>query len=623
MADPIWTLQIGATTKTLAAWKLISPRLTTVNLGRDFLTADSAAEFDATPIATFGAVVKLFRDGVKWFDGEAFVTPRSARGASERHGYTFVGPWNFLERNVIKAPWFRASNGTTVFTSHVLFPLQAVATSITQTLQYAINRGANFQIGTITAPILPPAFEITDLTIAGVILRLSHYAPDCVGWFDYATTPPTFHFRPRTALPAISLAMPSVSAPFGSRLEIIEPIARQDLQVDNVNIIFEITSTKDGEPIIEFSIDPYPPGTTGLEDGCLSAIVNLQGFSATTVEGFIDAETIDVNSLDWWKQAVPALKDSRVANLAFAGTATRIGFEGEASLLLPRRIIDGQAADWMTNPDGTALDWQKEIITREFSFEVPVTSGHSSVPKMVPTKQKYQVELTATNAPAGETNYRTLATFEDGDAIPVGMAQYLYTSLNPLQYDAVFGQHKSDCDGQVRLGNAVNLSGAAEASWASMAALVQQVTCDIDRGITEITCGPARHLSIDQILELLRVGRIRRRWTNPSTLTDGELSGRTVELGKATANNNAVPALPEFHRFVLSKDTNLIDLSVEASAEKLLLDFGDGKTLTVAKGDAAWELPPLASRALALREVCVRVSGVQKKMVVLGSAAYD
>lgn len=624
MAAPVWTLEIDGTTKTLAAWGLIAPRLTTVNLGRDTLIADAARDFTGTPIATYGQAVKLYRDAVQWFAGETHITPRSARGPSERLGYTFIGPWNFLERNIYKAPWFQASDGSTVYTSHVLFLIKSVAAHITDLLTYAIARGADIQIGTITAPITPPSFEVTDLTIAGAIQRLAHYAPDCVGWFDYTTDPPTFHFQPRSALTGVTLEMPSANEPFGSRLEVIEPISRDDMQVDNVSITYEINSTVDGEEVFGFSIDNYPVGTTGLEDGCLSAVVNLQGFSATTVNGFVIAEAINTASLDWWKLAVPALNDARILGLAFVGSAERLDYEtGAAAAGLPRRLIDGQVAEWMVNPDGTDIDWQKEVITCEFSMQLQLDdAAELSDLNVAVTKQKYQVELTSTNAPAGETSYSTLATFEDGDELPVGMAQYLYNSLNPLQYEALLVQHKADCDGEVRLGNVVNLTGGL-AAWASMNALVQQVACDIDLGVTEITCGPPRHLSIDQILELLRVGRIRRRWTNPSTQTDGTISARNVELGKATANNNAVPATPELSRLVIASTGAVIDLNTASSAEKLLLNFGSGKTVTVAKDDTLWGNPDEASRALALREVCVKVSGVSRKMLVLGSVPYD
>lgn len=624
MARPVWTLTIGSTTKTLAEWGLMSPRLSTVNLGRDVLTAETAAEFDASVIAPYGTTVKLYRDGVKWFDGESFVTPRSARGASERQSLSFVGPWNFLERNVYKTPWFRAADNSTIYTSHLIFPINSVAAHITNAINYAISRGANMQLGTITAPIVPPSFEVTDITIAGAIIRLSHYAPDCIGWFDYSTTPPTFHFQPRSVLTTVPLTMPTAGEPFGSRLEMIEPVAREDLQVDNVALTFEITSQVDGEEVFGFYLDHYPPATTGLEDGCMSAVINLQGFSATTVQGTVIAETIDTSSLTWWQKAVPALNDARVFDFRIVEAATRAGYQGEDSRYLPRRLIDGQAADWMVNPDGTDIDYQKEVITCTFEIQFKMGDDPVLTDKNVKVaKQQYQVELTSTNAPDGETSYSTLATFEDGDARPIGMAEYLYNSLNALQYDAQFVQHKSDCDGEVTLGCVVNLENSAESAWNSMRALVQQVSFDIDRGVTEIVCGPARHLSIDQILELLRVGRIRRRWTNPSTQTDGSISARNVELGKATANNNAVPATPEFERFVVKSTGRVIDLQAKSGSEKFAINFGDGQTLTLEKTDTNWTIPAEANRALALREVCVKVAGVSKKMLVIGSVPYD
>jgi hypothetical protein len=53
------------------------------------------------------------------------------------------------------------------------------------------------------------------------------------------------------------------------------------------------------------------------------------------------------------------------------------------------------------------------------------------------------------------------------------------------------------------------------------------------------------------------------------------------------------------------------------------VDFGNGKKLTFEKADAAWAAVAEASRPMALREVCVKVGGVSRKMLVLGSVPYD
>ncbi len=622
----VWTLDINGEVLPLAEWKIVSPVLQTANLSRDTLTFETPGAFDGDPLCAFGDPVILYRNGVKWFQGECFVVPRGARGASERQSYSFVGPWNFLERNVMKAPWFIADNGSTQYTSHLIFLAVSVADNITNILEYAIARGANLQVGTITAPLIPPAFEVTDLTCAGAIQRIANYAPDCIGYFDYTTTPPTFHFKPRSALTAVELSLPDEALPFGSRLEIIEPIAREDLVVDNVQIIYEREDTIDGQRVFNAFLDSYPPSTNGLEDGCLSAIVMLQGGSTTTVRGNVLADEIQPDSIEWWKKVCPKLNDPRIGGtiaLAFADSSIdRIGYDGEASEGYPNRILGGAVTPWMELENGDPVLAQKEKISRLFRYSMATSHLALGGMEHVVEYERIEAEVTATNSPVGDILYSTTASIEEGEAIPTGLAEYLYNALHPLQYDVLLQQHKADCDGEVKLGNVVNILNGHD-DWEDMNAVVQQVSFDIDHGTAEITCGPPRHLTIDQILELLRVSRIRRRWTNPSVQNDGILSGRDIELGKETSNNNATHGLPELSRFIVTDGGSLVDLNAKEGEERIFVDFGSGKTLTVELDDAIWAAAPEAARALAIRAVCVRVGGVNKTMLVVGGAPYD
>ncbi len=263
---------------------------------------------------------------------------------------------------------------------------------------------------------------------------------------------------------------------------------------------------------------------------------------------------------------------------------------------------------------------QKEKISRLFRYSMATSHLALAGKEHVVEYERIEAEITATNSPVGDILYSTTASIEEGESIPTGLAEYLYNALHPLQYDVLLQQHKSECDGEVRLGNTVNILNGHE-DWETMAAVVQQVSYDIDHGVTEITCGPPRHLTIDQILELLRVSRIRRRWTNPSVQDDGIMTGRDIELGKETSNNNATHGLPELSRFIVTDGGSLVDINAKDGEERVFVDFGSGKTLTLQKTDSVWSAA--TEKALAIRAVCVKVGGVNKTMLVIGSAPYD
>jgi hypothetical protein len=605
-----WSLDLAGTRRTLAEWELAGgvARFNSLAVDQFSITRDGAL-FDADPLCAFDDTAKLFApDGAKVFEGRRQLVQGLANGSQEAQAYLFAGPWLWLEQNLYKQLWRGGIGGvlTQLFTSHII--LSGSGTNIiTRVLQYAIARGAPLQIGTIDIPVAPPMSEIIDRTCATVIIDVLKYAPDAVGWFDYSTSPPTFHCRQRPALTPVTVSIPPAVPQDGVKVSLIAPIqARPDLQVPSVEINYEITNEVDGQTLYGFSRDAWPPGATGLEDGCLSSVVNLQGFSATHVRGYLNAATVDMQSLDWWAKFFPWIRnDNRVFSVSIATPATRAASDGLTSLNLPRYLLQdsGAPAPWMINPDGSDVVWDEDVFTIELDYSLYVEPPGATNAEEV-TVRKYRrhrltVPLMTVNAPAGETDYEALESFENGDPIPVGLAKFLYDSLSPLQYDALIELTEEECSGLVRLGNTVNVAGS-RAEWAAMNAVVQSVTLNIDKGITSITAGPPKQLSLDDVMELLRANRARRRWTNPNTQDTGELSGPSnVQLPKATPGANSVPG-----------QSASIYFAVKNGNSKITMDAAN----------ALFARVPVGSRSIDTRlaTVCVRnAQGVTEEMYAL------
>ena len=64
---------------------------------------------------------------------------------------------------------------------------------------------APFQIGTVTPALVPPFKEVRDITCAEVIHQMLRWSPDAVTWFDYTTSPPTFHCNVRANLATVNV----------------------------------------------------------------------------------------------------------------------------------------------------------------------------------------------------------------------------------------------------------------------------------------------------------------------------------------------------------------------------------------------------------------------------------
>lgn len=617
-----WSLVIGGQQKTLAEWKVDSVRLQLINLGVDMLTfRRQGSNFDADALCAYDASIQLFRDEDKWFEGRRVLVPGEQRPASEIQHYSFGGPWQWLQRNIYKQIWNGYIGGVLVqrYTSHIL-DFVSVQELVRSVLLYAIGQGAPLQIGTLDAPVVPPFAEWTDKTCAGAIMDAVEYAPDRIGYFDYSTTPPTFNLRRRSNLVPVTLGTPPV--------QIISIQSREDIQIPSVDIVYEIVSEIDGEAKYGLAEDVYPPGSTGREDGCLSVTVNLQGVRATHITGTIECEDVQTNSVDWWKRVIPELASPYIRNLAIIGTPTRIDRDGSASLNLPRVLINGTIAPWMEE-GGEPVVWQNEVFGLQVQYEIwTAPTGGTKLQTVDITD--YRQELVTTNAPAGETTYTAVESIESGDPIPNGLAQYLYESLSVLHYDCTLTLLEEECTGIVDIGNILNLSGSRP-EYATMAALIQSVSYLIDTGQTEITAGPPKHLSLTDLLALLRANRVRRRWTNPDTQINGDLSANAdVNLGRATPISNSIPG-EVLKRYQTVWDQTVAANKITTDSPNSTIGFGSPDAQgryplwlegASPNGTVRIRLRDCNGKDLTVREVAVCVSGTEMHMMVLGSAPY-
>jgi hypothetical protein len=621
-----WTLTYSGTTKSLADWSISSLVRSTRSQGEGQLTfVVSGPDFDATGFA-FGAEIVITRDTTQWFRGRVSKIPRSGTPEMESVTYIVSDAWYDLNQVTYQGNRLCWPDSTSILarTPHITMNLGTDGSHFTAkqmiecVINYAIAAGVALQIGQILPDaeelMRPPLDDVSSLTCAQVIQRQLRWIPNAITWIDYTTSPPTFHCRIRSKLVSQTLTIhPKTGSPATGAVLVAdgEITSRNDLQFPAVEILYESRNSVDGEEKFNFLYDLYPGTATGRELGALVMAIPIQGYSVQTIQASILVEEIDTASLDWWKARFPYLAHANVVSPA-------VTFESRLGEL-PNELKLGQFATWMKLDNGTPGSVEDDVIKARVAYTIREQGGTTELGKPYDFPLSYK--CVTTDLESGD--YSIISAFEESDPIPVGLAQFLYDQCSALQWEGTVRSVAEECIGTVGVGHRLNLAGGM-AAWATMAAIVQEVIEDVDRGETKIRFGPPPHLQASDLMELLKVARQRKRDTPVQMSVQGKFGTGTVELGKANANENGTGGEGALKLLVLKDAARKLKLDCSTSADgaALVLYDANGTTTITLKTADAKDFED-TKRSLTIREVEVCVSGVTQRMLVLGSAAYD
>ena len=217
--------------------------------------------------------------------------------------------------------------------------------------------------------------------------------------------------------------------------------------VPEVVIKYEIIHTIDGNVVPGFAVDQWPPGATGLSIDALMLTFNMQGVSVTSIEQDVQVEDINAAHANeatraaWWRSRVQNIRDEqRVRNLTISNV--------ERVSDLPRMVVNGAVADWME------VDYQKEAIKAIATYELwegneQIWAGSTEISD----------EVTATNAVT--KTYRAPQSIQEGDPIPVGLAEFLYNLSQGDQWGGMvrIKERQLTMDGIPALGTWIQRAG--------------------------------------------------------------------------------------------------------------------------------------------------------------------
>lgn len=544
-----------------------------------------------------GDVVDILRDGAPWFTGRVTSVDLDVSGGNEGATLRVSGPWWYLDQLVYQQVWHIYGGGD-VTKSHCLLNTwadglamgirdqlhEALAwTSAQAAARYGAAPFAWDKSGFPNAQIPPD--EVRDITSGEVIRKQLRWVPDAVTWFDYSTTPPTFHCSQRSALSRKTIST-------ASGIQSLRVVPRSDLVVPAVVLKFERTDQVDGVAVPSVSVDAAPSGATGTEFGALCATIDLQGFSVSYARAAIESVALPPtsNSAAWWQWMLTKerwLQDTRV-QLLEVRSVTRIPSEDPGAPLLDRELVAGQIPDWLD------VSAQQETVTIEARVQIVEGADADEI-----VLRRFTASINTTSAATGE--YTQAQSVQAGEVPPVGLAQFLYDALSVLEYEGnvSLGAIELPAEGStdaIGIGDRLSISGL-RSEWADMAAMVQEVSEDITTGQRSIRFGPPQHLGPRDLVELLRVNRFRQVFTASSKRAGQSTSTDGVGLGRTTRLENSGGGAMNRARLVIRGETG---------GGRIVLDAGS----TIGK-------------ELAVREVAVCVNGAEKRMLLIASAPYD
>jgi hypothetical protein len=558
--------------------KASNATLTYVNQGADSLTWSEPRLADGSPAHAYGDAITLTDGTSTWFVGKITGIRRSADPASESHTYTSSGPWHQLTRHIYRQSWvLKYVDGTpTYYTTSAIrtgqdltgakIPTDDVLAAL---IDYAITDcGVNLQAGTIATGVDAPYDDLRDTTIAEAITRVLRWTPDQIPWVDYTTTPPTLNITKRSAATAVDIA-----ALDGATASNLDLVPRSDLVPGAVLLTYRWGGT-DGTAVE----DIYPAESTGTEENAIVATIDLDSTPGTP--GRYERQDVEVaalptnidgsgsTTLAWWKERLPYLNDPRI------------------DLKLVADVEPGTFPEYANElVKGTVPAWTgKEIASTQcyatIDYDLYDDSVHTNLIQRV-IAQPVHLTITLTNASTKQYKRWIQGVNGTAEPQPVGLAHALYDSLSTVNYEGSVTVQQAECTDLAQPGrNTLNITGGL-AAWATMAAVIQSVSHDLDTGRTTITVGPPQHLSPQDLAALVRNTRLRNVSSNPRQGVDGDtepddtgdLEGVTATPQKSGAGESGVTSLQRFYHPEMPNKH--VEIKADDQAETVTLKISD------------------------------------------------
>jgi hypothetical protein len=535
-------------------------KLTFVNQAPDRLIFTQAmARMDDNAFLAWNQSVTLSQNGVPWFRGRANEPRRTGSAGGEKISYEVLGLWWELDRLPLEQVWqlgFVTNHeeaATRALRKGRFIAMlddegdpQSVGATIAAILEYAKDCGVDLSIGTIDIPLMVAPQELISMSAGEAIRALLRWQPDAVASINYQGVTPQINIRRASQLS-------SVVVQYGDAANAFDIQAARDRQVSEVVLRYEVARTIGQSQRSDLVVDAYPPSADGGNVGALVQTIPWQGSDMQFLKQKIVVREIRDNvstatklkqAREYWAKlesslslrAADRVEGEKIPELTFhdlkehpkfaeenAGVKFKRALrepagedeEGEYEFYDPgdpenydsngnpknarkvrlqtnlvQELIEGEIQHWMRGVKG-----QPQTVTAYISW---TENGAPKGPELC------VAHVMATNAQNRE--YAKIASYEEGEPIPVGVAEAIFNALNRLEWRGEVVRVQAECTGWARVGMVLNISGG-RGEWANMDAIIQSVEEDLDAGLTRVTIGPAEQLAPQDFIELLRMNR--------------------------------------------------------------------------------------------------------------------
>ena len=430
---------------------------------------------------------------------------------------------------------------------------------IQEILDFAIAQGVNIQY--VQAELLAncniyaPWYPLRAGKCAEALKKCLAWHPDCFTEIDYTTTTPTFHVRKRGAA---SYGLVPVTLPYkstdsaGNQHEATDINPRPELVPSRIGISYRYLVNG---VVLAFPKDFYP---ANVPDGlrAFDYSLDLQGPRVSSQLASIKSVSFDPTNIEWWVKKCHALSDSGITALAMVDSTGKVPGTSALNVLDDNGnqldFINGYA--WELVSGSVEFWFGPSAVMANVSTYFAYKGTGSNGELLDQTKSHFQtVRVKLVNSPSIVESFTQFLT--TGEAIPSGLAQSVYTALQPLQYTLSHKLLATPFSGAfVKPGlNALNISGGSS-DWLTMAATPQQTDytlhCDANGNCFaeySVRCGPVEHLEPGQLVQLFNLFANRdmvkidpwERITGLSSPNGG------VQTGGETAAENAHPGIPK------------------------------------------------------------------------------
>jgi hypothetical protein len=562
----------NGTPATLASLGIESAVVDENNMAADVLALTvGGLAIDAAVLWNYGQLLALIDpNGVRRFFGRVVPWSREADPNAQNHIGRIENPWWYLEEKVYQQkynfPAFNSQDHITGYSNYttpriVLYVLYQGAPEngnpatgfyqattgqqIQDALNWAIGQGAPIQVGQMDPNATPWSSFQKGILCADVIKHAFRFEPDFKVFWDYTTTPfPTMHCLKQGSLTPLTI---DLTAP-GVR-EKVTIKERPDWQRSYVAIFYDQTESVDGQQYIDLANDYYPNPLTPPA-GMSQTEFNFRGvdlFADLTGEKIGQQQQqanfaslpFDIMSLTTWRDWKPSLSAPNVTNVVIMAASTTPATDGTNYLPPALNTIDeldvnGDVIEYdatCTNEivDGAWADW----IAGGFGYTGPVYGEIGSVPPS-PNGQRVRAtawafitlkdgstrfeflshDFTATNINTGGVSSNFTSTTQTNsqyaEGIPYGLAEYMWNAWKNLTIEGSFTNVEAVVGSSQSISgrNCLNFNTPNQA-WGSVNAVIQKLTWDIKKGVTQVGFGAPLRLTGNALIDAIRATRFR------------------------------------------------------------------------------------------------------------------